>query len=73
MLITFYADRSRLSHADNSRNNILALGKGPTNDINDSVGTTEKKFSIDFGKANTKFCLSLHYNGDNSDLFVNGK
>ena len=73
MLITFYADRSRLSHADNSRNNILALGKGPTNDINDSVGTTEKKFSIDFGKANTKFCLSLHYNGDNSDLFVNAK
>ena len=73
MLITFYADRSRLSHADNSRNNILALGKGPTNDINDSVDTTEKKFSIDFGKANTKFCLSLHYNGDNSDLFVNGK
>ena len=73
MLITFYADRSRLSHADNSRNNILALGKGPTNDINDSVGATEKKFSIDFGKANTKFCLSLHYNGDNSDLFVNAK
>ena len=43
MLITFYADRSRLSHADNSRNNILAIGKGPTNDINDGVGTTEKK------------------------------
>ena len=43
MLITFYADRSRLSHADNSRNNILALGKGATNDINDSVGATEKK------------------------------
>ena len=73
MLITFYADRSRLSHADNSRNNILALGKGPTNDINDSVGTTEKKIGIDFGKANTKFCLSLHYNGNNSDLFVNAK
>ena len=73
MLITFYADRSRLSHADNSRNNILVLGKGPTNDINDSVGAAEKNFRIDFGKANTKFCLSLHYNGDNSDLFVNGK
>ena len=23
-------------------------------------------------KVNTKFCLSLHYNGDNSYLFVNG-
>ena len=29
------------------------------------------KFSIDFGKANTKFYLSLHYNGDESCLYVN--
>ena len=33
----------------------------------------KKKLSINFTKANTKFCLSLHYNADNSDLFVNGK
>ena len=31
----------------------------------------KKKFSI--SKANTKFCLSLHYNGNNSYLFINGK
>ena len=30
-------------------------------------------FSINFSKAKTKFCLSLHYNADNSYLFVNGK
>ena len=30
-------------------------------------------FDISFSKASTKFCLSLHYNGDNSYLFVNGK
>ena len=36
-------------------------------------GSTEKKFSINFTKANTKFCLSLHYNANNSYLFVNGK
>ena len=30
-------------------------------------------YSIKFTKANTKFCLSLHYNGANSYLFVNGK
>ena len=29
-------------------------------------------YSINFTKVNTKFCLSLHYNGANSDLFVNG-
>ena len=28
--------------------------------------------SINFTKKNTKFCLSLHYNGANSYLFVNG-
>ena len=29
-------------------------------------------YSINFAKENTKFCLSLHYNGANSYLFVNG-
>ena len=28
---------------------------------------------INFTKVNTKFCLSLHYTGVNSYLFVNGK
>ena len=32
-----------------------------------------KKFSINFTKANTNVFLSLHYNADNSYLFVNGK
>ena len=30
-------------------------------------------YSVNFTKKNTKFCLSLHYNGTNSYLFVNGK
>ena len=29
-------------------------------------------YSINFTKENTKFCLSFHYNGANSYLFVNG-
>ena len=29
-------------------------------------------YSIIFNKENIKFCLSLHYNGANSYLFVNG-
>ena len=33
----------------------------------------EKTVSINVTKANTKFYLSLHYNADNSWLFVNGK
>ena len=30
-------------------------------------------YSINFSKTNTKFCLSLHYNREDSYLFVNGK
>ena len=33
----------------------------------------KKKIDINYSKAKTKFCLSLHYNDDNSYLFVNGK
>ena len=34
--------------------------------------TPEKMYSINFTEKNKKFCLSLHYNGANSYLFVNG-
>ena len=30
-------------------------------------------YSINFREQNKKFCLSLHYNGANSYLFVNSK
>ena len=30
-------------------------------------------YSTNFTVDNKKFCLSLHFNGDNSYLFVNGK
>ena len=33
----------------------------------------KKNFSINFSQTNTKFCLSLHYNSDDSYLFVNGE
>ena len=29
-------------------------------------------YSVNFTKQHTKFCLSLHYNGENSYLFVSG-
>ena len=47
--------------------------EGLTYDINGSFGATEKTFSINFIIAKTKFCLSLHYNGDISYFFFNGK
>ena len=33
--------------------------------------TAEKMYSINFTVTKTKFCLSFHYNGANSYLFVN--
>ena len=35
--------------------------------------TAQKMYSINFSKDQTKFFVSLHYNGANSYLFVNGK
>ena len=54
-------------------NNVLVLGKGFIQGINDTPIYAEKTHSINFTKTKRKFCLSLHYNGDNSYLFVNGK
>ena len=70
-VVIFYVNNGSSSHIDNPRNKCLVLGKGLTEDINGSVGTAEKKFSITFRKANTKFCLTLHYNGDESCFYVN--
>ena len=39
----------------------------------DHMLSAEKMYSINFSEWHTKFCLSLHYNGANSYLFVNGK
>ena len=58
-------------HIDNKKKEILILGKGPTQGLVHTLAA-EKLYSINFTKEHTKFCLSLHYNGVNSYLFVNG-
>ena len=57
---------------DNKGKDILILGIGPTQGLGKHSLSAEKMHSINFTKVNTKFCLSLHYNGANSYLFVNG-
>ena len=61
---------SSLTKIDNRKKDILTLGKGPTQGLEHML-SAEKMYSINFTKKNTKFCLSLHYNGANSYLFVN--
>ena len=71
--IIFGVDNSpSSSHSDNRNNNFLILGESPTYGINGSFESPGKKI-INFTIANTKFCLSLHCNTDNSYLFGNGK
>ena len=62
---------SSLAHIDNKKKYILVLGIGPTQGLGHAL-TAEKMYSINFTVTNTKFCLSLHYNGENSYFFVNG-
>ena len=57
---------------DNRKKDILILGKGPTQGLENTL-SAEKMYSINFTVTGKKFCLSLHYNGANSFLFVNGK
>ena len=59
-------------YVDNKKKDTLILGKGPTQGLEHTLAA-EKVYSINFTEVNTKFCLSLHYNGENSYLFVNGK
>ena len=68
-VIIFRVDNSSLSHADNLKSDFLILD----NFWYYNFGAPEKEFSINFTKVKRNFCLSLHYNADNSYLFVNRK
>ena len=58
-------------HIDNKKKDILVFGKRPTQGLEHTL-TAGKMYSINFTVPKKKFCLSLHYNGANSYLFVNG-
>ena len=71
-VIIFGADMSSSSHIDNKKKDILILEKGPTQGLREHSLSAVKMYLINFTKVSAKFCLSLHWNGANSYLFVNG-
>ena len=71
-VIIFEVDVSSSVHVDDKKKDILILGEGPTQGLDDTTRTVEKKYSINSTVTRKKFCLSLHYNRANSYLFVNG-
>ena len=61
-VLIFGVDMSSSAHIDNKKKDILVLGKGSTQGLEDTL-TAEKMYAINFALKKKKFCLSLHYNG----------
>ena len=59
------------AYIDNKKKDRLVLGIGLTQGLEHTL-TAGKMYTINFTVTKKKFCLSLHYNGANSYLFVNG-
>ena len=72
-VLIFGVHENSLVHASSKANNIYVMDDFIVQGINDSTLYAEKIYSQNFTAANKKFVLSLHYNGDDSYLFVNGK
>ena len=70
-IIIFGADMNSSIHIDNKGKDILIVGKGLTQGLGEHSLTAEKIYSINFTLTKKRFCLSFHYNGANSYLFIN--
>ena len=64
---------SNSTHTNNKTRSILVLGKDFIQGNDNTTIYAQKMYSTNFTVDNKAFCLRLHYNGDNSCLFVNGK
>ena len=69
-ITTFGTDRSSSVHIDNKNEDILILGEGTTQALNNTKLTAEVKYLIDFTESG-KDCVKSALNGSNSFLFVN--
>ena len=56
-------------HIDNKNKDIVILGEGPSQSLDDTTLTTNAKYPTNFTQLRKRFVLSLHYNGSNSFLF----
>ena len=72
-VLIFGADMSFSVHATNRANHIYVMVTGLTQGIHDTTLYAEKNFYRKFTDLSKKFMLSVHYNGDDSYLFVNGR
>ena len=71
--LIFGVDMSFSVNATNRANNIYVMGEALIQGISDTTIYAEKNLYRNLTDTGKKFVLSLHYNGDNSYLFVNGR
>ena len=72
-VLTFGVDMSFSIHKTNRANHIYVICTGLTQGIHDTAIYAETNFYRNFKDPDKKIMLSLHYNGDDSYLFVNGR
>ena len=72
-VLIFGVVESSLVHVNSKANNIYVMGDLFVQGINDTTLYAEKVYNQIITQASKKFVLSLHYNGDDSYLFVNSK
>ena len=71
--LIFGVDMSFSVHKTNRANHIYLMGIGLRQGIHDTTIYAEKNFCRNFRDPGKKIVLSLHYNGDDSYLFVNSR
>ena len=59
IVIMFGADMSSSVHIDNKNKDVLILGKGPPQGVDDTTLTAEAKYPINFTQPRKRFALSL--------------
>ena len=72
-VLIFGVHESSLVHVNNKANDIDVIGDLFVQGVNDTTLYAEKVYSQNFTQRSKKFVLRLHFNGDDSYLFVNGK
>ena len=60
-----------LKHIDNKNKDVLILGEGATEGLDDTTLKAEANYFINFTQPRKRFGLSLHYNGSCSFVFLN--
>ena len=72
-VLIFGAYMSFSVHKTNRANHIYVMGDGIAQSIHNTTLHAKKNFYRNFTDPGKKFMVSLHYNGNNSYLFVNGR